>query len=148
MSRAVSFFTVYEIIVVQVVSISKVLDDTKLGERGINLSGGERQRIAIARALIKNPKILILDEATSQLDSESEKVIQNALKNLIKDRTTIIIAHRLSTIQNADKILVLDGGKIVGIGKHDELYNTCEVYKNFYDEQFFKNNKKEEIDIS
>ena len=113
--------------------------DAKVGERGINLSGGERQRIAIARALIKNPKILIFDEAMSQLDSESERLIQSALTNLLKNRTTFIIAHRLSTIQNADSILVLDNGKIVGQGRHDELYRTCQVYRNLHDEQFLKN---------
>ncbi|MEO0128352.1 MAG: ABC transporter ATP-binding protein [candidate division WOR-3 bacterium] len=112
--------------------------ETKVGERGVNLSGGERQRIAIARALIKNPKILILDEATSQLDSESEKAIQEALKNLLENRTTFIITHRLSTIRNADKILVLDEGKIASIGRHEELYSTCAVYRHLYDEQFLK----------
>jgi subfamily B ATP-binding cassette protein MsbA len=112
--------------------------ETKVGERGVNLSGGERQRIAIARALVKNPKILIFDEATSQLDSKSERLIQRALANLLKNRTTFIIAHRLSTIQNADKILVLDKGTIVGQGKHDALYSTCQIYRNLYDEQLLK----------
>ena len=81
---------------------------------------------------------MILDEATSQLDSKAERLIQRALKNLLRNRTTFIIAHRLSTIQNADKILVLDEGKIVGQGRHDELYKTCQVYRSLYDEQFLK----------
>ena len=112
--------------------------ETTVGERGVLFSGGERQRIAIARALIRNPKILIMDEATSQLDSKSEKSIQAAMKNLLKNRTTFIIAHRLSTIQNADKILVLDKGAIVGQGKHEELLKKCDVYCNLYEEQFVK----------
>jgi ABC-type multidrug transport system fused ATPase/permease subunit len=95
--------------------------NTVVGDRGIQLSGGQRQRIAIARAILRNPSILILDEATSNLDSESEKLVQDALETLMKNRTSIIIAHRLSTIRNADKIIVLQHGKIVQQGTYDEL---------------------------
>lgn len=97
--------------------------DTIVGERGIKLSGGQRQRIAIARAILKNPSILILDEATSSLDAESEKVVQEALENLMQNRTSIIIAHRLATVRDVDKIYVLENGKIVEEGSHEELYN-------------------------
>ena len=95
--------------------------DTVVGDRGIKLSGGQRQRVAIARAILKNPAILILDEATSSLDSESEKLVQGALDELMEHRTSLIIAHRLSTIRKVDKILVIDGGRIVEVGTHDEL---------------------------
>lgn len=105
--------------------------DTKVGERGLKLSGGERQRIAIARAFLRDPKILLLDEATSSLDSQSEMVVQEALENLMKNRTTFVIAHRLATIVNADQIVFIDDGKITGIGKHQELIKSHEMYASF-----------------
>jgi subfamily B ATP-binding cassette protein MsbA len=103
--------------------------DTIIGERGLKLSGGQRQRLCIARAIYKNPPILILDEATSSLDSESEKVVQNAIENVMKNRTSIIIAHRLSTVINVDKIILIDEGKIIGIGNHKDLIKNSEMYK-------------------
>ncbi|MGV3540385.1 MAG: ABC transporter ATP-binding protein, partial [Rufibacter sp.] len=111
--------------------------DTVVGERGIKLSGGQRQRIAIARAILKDPAILILDEATSSLDSESEKLVQDAMDVLMKDRTTIIIAHRLATIRKVDKILVIDRGQIVEEGSHEVLSANPEgIYSNLLKLQF------------
>ena len=110
--------------------------DTVVGERGIKLSGGQRQRVSIARALLAEPRILILDEATSSLDSESEEMIQDALKRLRHGRTTFVIAHRLSTIRSADQILVLEGGEIVERGTHDELLAAHGRYRQLYDKQY------------
>ncbi len=108
---------------------------TYVGERGVNLSGGQRQRIAIARAILANPHILILDEATSALDSESEALVQEAMMRIMKNRTVFIIAHRLGTVKNADKILVLEKGKIIESGTHQELLALNSRYSSFYSQQ-------------
>ena len=112
--------------------------DTLIGENGIRLSGGEKQRLSIARAILKKSPIILLDEATSSLDAETEDKIQKAINFLTKGRTTVVIAHRLSTILNSDKIYVIDSGNVVGEGKHNDLLNSSEVYKNFYEKQIRK----------
>ena len=112
--------------------------ETIIGENGVRLSGGEKQRLSIARAMIKKSPIILLDEATSSLDAETESKIQDALKILTKDKTTIVIAHRLSTILNSDQIYIIDAGKVVANGKHDELLNNSKLYKNFYEKQIQK----------
>ena len=111
--------------------------DTFVGDRGIHLSGGQRQRIAIARAVVASPQILILDEATSALDSESEKLVQEAIDRVIENTTAIIIAHRLSTVMHADKIIVLDEGRIIDQGRHSELLQRCALYRRVCELQFF-----------
>lgn len=122
------------------------LDDgynTIIGERGVKLSGGQRQRIAIARAILRNAPILVLDEATSSLDSESEKLVQDALHNLMEHRTTFVIAHRLATIKNAGRIIVVEHGKIVESGRHADLLNNSGTYQRYYEMQFVDLGKKE-----
>jgi len=112
--------------------------DTLIGENGVRLSGGEKQRLSIARAMMKQSSIILLDEATSSLDSETESKIQDALKILTKNKTTIVIAHRLSTILNSNNIYVIDSGRIVDHGRHEDLIEKSKLYKNFYEKQIQK----------
>ena len=112
--------------------------ETLIGENGVRLSGGEKQRLSIARAMLKKSSIILLDEATSSLDSETENKIQEALKVLTKDKTTIVIAHRLSTILNSNNIYVIDSGNVVDSGKHEDLIKKSELYRSFYEKQIQK----------
>ena len=112
--------------------------ETIIGENGVRLSGGEKQRISIARAMIKKSQIILLDEATSSLDSETEKKIQDALKILTENKTTVVIAHRLSTILNSNNIYLIDSGKVIDSGKHETLIANSEIYKSFYEKQIQK----------
>jgi len=109
---------------------------TLVGERGVRLSGGQKQRVAIARAILKNPRVLVLDEATSALDAESEHLVQEALDRLMKGRTTVVIAHRLSTVRDADRVVVLDGGKVVQAGPHEALVAEDGLYRRLVERQF------------
>jgi len=108
---------------------------TMIGENGVRLSGGQKQRLSIARAILKKSPIILLDEATSSLDADSEEIVQNAINNLTKNKTTLVIAHRLSTIHNADKIYVISGGSVVDCGNHDYLIKNCSEYKSLYQKQ-------------
>ena len=117
--------------------------DSVIGERGVKISGGQRQRLAIARALLRNAPILILDEATASLDTESEREVQKALEALLQDRTTLVIAHRLSTIRNATRIIVLQDGKKVEEGTHEELIAKGGAYKHLYELQYFGDTRDE-----
>ena len=110
--------------------------NTEVGERGLKLSGGQRQRIAIARALLRQPSLLMLDEATSSLDSESEQLVQQALEKLMEGRTTLIIAHRLSTVIDADQLIFLEKGRITGVGTHHHLMESHALYRKFANRQF------------
>lgn len=122
-------------------------ENTQIGERGILLSGGQKQRVAIARAFLKNAPILILDEATSALDNKSEAVVQKAIDNLMQDKTVFVIAHRLSTIVNADKIVVINNGEVVEIGKHQELMKIPNgQYRTLYEMQF-KKQEETKVDL-
>jgi ATP-binding cassette subfamily B protein len=120
--------------------------DSELGERGVRLSGGQKQRIAIARAILKDPEILLLDEATSALDSESEKHVQAALTEVMRDRTTLIIAHRLSTVMHADLILLIDKGKIIARGTHEVLVATSDLYRRLCELQFDPQQNSQAVD--
>ncbi len=112
--------------------------DTVIGERGLKLSGGQRQRLAIARAILKNAPVLILDEATSHLDTESEMLVQQAIANLMTGRTSIVIAHRLSTVRRADKIVVMDRGRIAETGSHEDLVRRGGLYQRLHELQFLE----------
>ena len=122
--------------------------DTLVGDRGYRLSGGEKQRVAIARLLLKAPDVVVLDEATAHLDSESEVAVQQALKKVLAGRTSIVIAHRLSTVRDADQILVVDGGRIVERGRHAELLATGGLYAELYNTQFADQAGDDEEELS